>query len=73
MTPEEAFWILVVMLDRYIGGYFDHGLREIQIAAQVLRGLLYIEVSHCRIVGHMNQNNCFVFVRRVPLPCLEKK
>jgi hypothetical protein len=40
MPPEDAFWAFAVLLDRYVPGFFDHGLREVQVAAQVLHGLL---------------------------------
>lgn len=40
MPAEESFWCTVAMLDQYVKGYFDDGLKEIQICSNTLHKLI---------------------------------
>eukprot|EP00041_Stephanoeca_diplocostata_P014048 m.252170 g.252170 ORF g.252170 m.252170 type:complete len:500 (+) comp19557_c0_seq3:192-1691(+) len=44
MPTEQAFWCIVSMCDKYVKGFFDAGLSEVQICATVLQSLLRTEL-----------------------------
>jgi hypothetical protein len=40
MPPEDAFWCLARLLEEQLDGFFDSGLKMIQLNATILHGLL---------------------------------
>lgn len=40
LPPEKAFWCMVCLLEEQLKGFFDVGLSEIQVCADVLTGLI---------------------------------
>lgn len=53
MPTEESFWCTVAMLDQYVKGYFDSGLKEIQICSNTLHGL--IGRTNAGLFRHMDE------------------
>eukprot|EP00039_Didymoeca_costata_P001091 m.49651 g.49651 ORF g.49651 m.49651 type:complete len:399 (-) comp10622_c0_seq7:1571-2767(-) len=54
MPPENSFWCLVRLLEEHLKGFFDAGLLEVQICADILHGL--IKQHHPDLHSHLDNN-----------------
>ncbi|KAL1928923.1 hypothetical protein VTP01DRAFT_1982 [Rhizomucor pusillus] len=55
MTAEDAFWLLVATIDRYLDGYFTPSLSQVRIDAYIIGELL--KEYQPKLAQHLEQND----------------
>lgn len=79
MSAEEAFWCFVSICEKYLPGYYSHGLEAIQIDGDVLYGLMkhtnpavYKHMKKHRVepILYMTEWFMCVFSRTLPWSCV---
>eukprot|EP00735_Rhodelphis_limneticus_P012059 TRINITY_DN5239_c0_g1::TRINITY_DN5239_c0_g1_i1::g.23406::m.23406 TRINITY_DN5239_c0_g1::TRINITY_DN5239_c0_g1_i1::g.23406 ORF type:complete len:337 (+),score=60.90,sp/P58802/TB10A_MOUSE/44.58/3e-62,RabGAP-TBC/PF00566.13/3.7e-47 TRINITY_DN5239_c0_g1_i1:408-1418(+) len=55
MPPEEAFWLLVVVNEKYLLGYHAEDLQQLRVDTLIFEALL--QQSNGRVARHLKENN----------------
>ncbi len=60
MGEEDAFWCLVSVLDQYLRGMFDQGLKEIMTTCRIFHRLLLLKVCFLQLDRKHGMTHCHI-------------